>query len=72
MLVRDFVFFEQIRHCFGHHGIIILNGEHRNFFSRFGFLVWRRESRLFWIITHGIQYTPVLRTRADLFKCFQG
>ena len=46
MLVGDLVFFEEIRHFFGHDVVIILNGEHGEFFSHLGF-VFRRGVGLF-------------------------
>ena len=53
VLVRDLVFFEEIRHFLSHDGIIVLNGKHRDFFSHFGF-VFRREVWLFWRVTHSL------------------
>lgn len=52
VLVGHLVFFEQVGHFFSHYRIIILNGEHRNFFSRLGLLFRRGGLRLFWMISH--------------------
>ncbi len=71
VLVGDLVFFEQIRHFFGHHCIIILNGDQWDFFSLFGLLFWQGKVRLFWMVSHMNQYTPPTITPSDLFKCFQ-
>lgn len=58
MLVGDLIFFEQLGHFFGHDITIILNGDQRDFFSLLGFLFRRGEVRLFWVVSHRIQYTP--------------
>ena len=39
VLVRNLIFFEEIRHFFGHDGIVILNGKHRELPSHLGLLV---------------------------------
>ena len=46
------VLLHEIGHFLGHHSIIILNSDERNFFSCLGFVLWRRGVRLFWIVTH--------------------
>lgn len=54
MLVGNLVFFEQLGHFFGHHRIIILNGDEGDFFSRLGRLYWRGLIGLFGWFTHVI------------------
>ncbi|MBX3320450.1 MAG: hypothetical protein KF890_11275, partial [Nitrospira sp.] len=67
----DLVFFEQLRHFFCHHSIIILNGDEGNFFSRLGLFLRRGLVGLFGLLTHSDQYTPEKARTVALFKGFQ-
>lgn len=71
MLVGHLIFFEHLRHFFGHHIPIILNGDEGNFFSRLGFFFLRRLIRLFLVVAHSISIHQRGSAVADLFKRFQ-
>lgn len=71
VLVGDLVFLEQICHFLGHHRIIVLNGDERDFFSRLGCFIRRRLVGLFRLFGHNNQYTPAAAGTVDLFKGFQ-
>lgn len=71
MLVGNLIFLEQIRHFFGHHRIIVLNGDEGDFFSRLGRLHRRGLFGLFRCVTHSISIHQQSLGLLDLFEGFQ-
>lgn len=71
MLVGHLIFFEKVRHFLSHNGIVILNGDERDFFPCLGCFFRRGLVGLFRLFSHDAQYTPAEAGAVDLFKGFQ-